>query len=474
MSTPAGWYDDGSGTTRWWDGSRWHDAPPDQGGGQQGGGPGGDDPTAVSNPQSPTFGNQPAQQGGGYGSGPAYGGASSSYGGGSTPSYGAYPGGNPSGPNQGRSTSKKGLTIGLVVALVLLLIGGVAAAFVFWPDSDEKTEEEASENAEIEEAVEALYAVTSCEEELALVTGDRLDVVEAAEDAGGDGYCAALPDYTYETEVSDASMDGDTATATVSVVGTYAGSVEGYTDYDRVVGLEFEKVDGAWLVARRVVSGTTPEEGVQAYYSAGTCEEQLETVADDRAEEIEDSLDGEENDYCANLPETVFEVTTDDVEEDDSEATVTSAVFVQDFALDHEFDDEVTTSLVKDDLGWVVGANLSEAQQVADAGIAWYTYPTCEEIIEHSIDPIKARYEESVASPESSCRHLDDWIYDPAYNVKPEVDGDQGYVEYDITGLYVGDEGLPNIGARVYVELEKIDDEWFVSNVGDDPLSEVS
>lgn len=29
MGTPAGWYDDGSGTQRWWDGQQWTDAQPD-------------------------------------------------------------------------------------------------------------------------------------------------------------------------------------------------------------------------------------------------------------------------------------------------------------------------------------------------------------------------------------------------------------------------------------------------------------
>lgn len=28
VSTPPGWYDDGSGTQRWWDGTRWAEQPP--------------------------------------------------------------------------------------------------------------------------------------------------------------------------------------------------------------------------------------------------------------------------------------------------------------------------------------------------------------------------------------------------------------------------------------------------------------
>lgn len=481
VSTPAGWYDDGSGTTRWWDGQRWSDGPPDESTAlRPQSDPSGGYPSNPSNPSNP---NHPGggQYGGQYGGG-QYGGGQGAYGqsyGSGAPGeghgagYGGAYGGGYGDNQQPPRTSKKGLKIAAVVALVLLLIAGAGvAAWQFWPiGSDNEEAGEEIESEPIADAVDALYAVTSCEEESELVTGERAEVLDAAGDAI-DGYCDALPDYTYETEIVSTDSSSDTGTATVEVSGTYGGSLEGFSSYERIIAFEFEKVDEAWLVARREVGGANPEEGANAYYSASTCAEQLETVTDDRAEEIQTALD-ESGEYCENLPETVYLPDLEVADESDDEATLEGAVEVLGPLSD--YDDEVTTSVVVNDVGgWVVGANVSEATLVAEAGISWYTYPTCEEVIEHSVDPIRQQFVDSASSPESSCRHLDDWVYDPAFNVKPEVDGDEGYVEYDIRGLYVGDEGRPDIGARVYVDLVKVDDEWFVSNVSDTPLSQVS
>ena len=68
MSVPAGWYDDGSGRQRWWDGEQWTDtyAPeaPTSAGGEDGGTVLGES-TATSTPEeNPTLAYPPADQNG--------------------------------------------------------------------------------------------------------------------------------------------------------------------------------------------------------------------------------------------------------------------------------------------------------------------------------------------------------------------------------------------------------------------------
>lgn len=79
VSTPPGWYDDGSGTQRWWDGTRWAEQPP---------------------PPAFPAGGQPGLPGGQPG----------------------YPGGQPGQPGQPAPGKKPtGLIVGLVVALVAVV-----------------------------------------------------------------------------------------------------------------------------------------------------------------------------------------------------------------------------------------------------------------------------------------------------------------------------------------------------------------
>lgn len=146
-STPPGWYPDGQGGQRWWDGNRWteHTQP----------GPGQGGPAAPQAPQSPQTppvpghdaptqiapnraSNYPPQQGYGapqqpgqqqpYGQQPYGAPAQQPYG---APQYGAPQYGAPSGGGSGRS--KTGLILGLVGGLVLLIILVLGVGGFVWP-----------------------------------------------------------------------------------------------------------------------------------------------------------------------------------------------------------------------------------------------------------------------------------------------------------------------------------------------------
>jgi len=121
---PAGWYPDGRGAQRWWDGSGWTE--------HTGGSPGGPPPGAPAAPPPPPPRPQPPVQSppGPPGPPPSQPPPGQSFGwqrpGAPGPSGGYAPAGPPPGPPQ---KSRKGLLIGGVVAAVLLVVGlGVVLA----------------------------------------------------------------------------------------------------------------------------------------------------------------------------------------------------------------------------------------------------------------------------------------------------------------------------------------------------------
>lgn len=467
MSTPPGWYDDGSGTTRWWDGQRWTDGPP--AGTDAPSDPSGE-VTTVRPAQQPT--QQPTQQPS-AGQGAPYG-QQGGYAGSSGQPYGAAPGGyaaptpygSPAaGSASGGGKKGKGLKIALVVVLVLVLVGGGGAAY--WLLRGDDGGEEATDDPEVAavtDAVEAVFAVTSCEDEVPLVTGERLAVVEELVDLGDVGACATLPDTTFEVETRDVEVDGDTATAVAEVTGTYDGDVEGVVDPERVIGLDLEQVDGEWLVAKRTVTGTTPAQAVQAYLEAGSCAERAEVATEDLVDALAEAQEADDW-RCreASLRTVVADDLEGGTEEDGDEATVTTALEVS-FGGDGGYDDDLTASLARGDLGWSVTALTSQAQQAANVGIEWYTAPSCEAEIALSVDPILTDLQQSLASPESFCQHLDDYVYEAAENVLPTASGDSATVVFDIRGTYTGDAGLGNIGEEVTLTMERVDDQWFVAD----------
>lgn len=237
MSTPAGWYDDGSGRQRWWDGQQWTDNYADQQAAPaaepapEAAAPQADDerkyadeapaedgaeaiastpepspvPAPTPMPEQPAYAAAPAAQ-------PAY-----------TPQPAA----------QEPKKSRTGLIIGIVVgAIVLLLVivgaiialavGGLTAA-VSGPN----------------DATDALYdawATEDCAAEFDLTT-------EYYNGGDEDAFCTD-PDYSFldgmeSYEITGTSVTNDTAVVTVD---------EDWGDYVDVWEYELVEVDGEWLV----------------------------------------------------------------------------------------------------------------------------------------------------------------------------------------------------------------------------------
>lgn len=236
-TTPPGWYDDGQGGRRWWDGSQW--AAPGQGPSEQ------PNPTQQLPQQGfESYGQQP-QQGYGqpgqpgqqpYGQQPGFG--QQPYGQQGQPGY-AQQGGYGGPPPK----KKTGLIIGIVVAVLVVIGGGLAAVLLLGGDSKEPSSDDPKGT------VEAFIAASKdedCDAIDDLVTGAAKEIfgkeqceagLKAAEESG------ASTDNEFKDadfDVKDAEEDGDTAT--VEVVATIDGEEDSET-------FNLEKVDGTWLIA---------------------------------------------------------------------------------------------------------------------------------------------------------------------------------------------------------------------------------
>ncbi|NEN80188.1 DUF2510 domain-containing protein [Nocardioides zeae] len=147
MSTPPGWYDDGSGTQRWWDGSRWVD----------------------QTPPPPAY---PAQ------------------------AVGGFPGGQPGQPTPGPKRT------GLVVALVAALVAVVALVVVILvltlggdDDRDDRGDEDRDRDDRPSETGSPGASVTR-------------PTFEVPTDASESDFCAAMQ-VAGEDVVDQSSQDGD-------------------------------------------------------------------------------------------------------------------------------------------------------------------------------------------------------------------------------------------------------------------------
>lgn len=242
-NAPPGWYDDGTGGQRWWDGSQWgpEGQPPATPTTPMPTSPPPTSPPPTSPPQDPPYGPPGGQ--------PAYG----QYGA-PQPSYGTagaaaagYP---PPGPDHGTPStsgpgSRKGLLIGLVgglIGVVVLVIILVIALGGSGPSSDDPAETvqsffDAARDGDCDAAVELLT-------ENAQETLDPEDCESAdpAEEFGD----------SVELEVGDAEIDGDDATVPVSLVvdpdSEELGGLGGLIPSDVTIDFQLRKVDGAWLI----------------------------------------------------------------------------------------------------------------------------------------------------------------------------------------------------------------------------------
>ncbi|MEO9324086.1 DUF4878 domain-containing protein [Nocardioides sp. C4-1] len=240
-TTPPGWYDDGQGGRRWWDGSQW--AAPGQGPSEQ------PNPTqqlpqqgaeGYGRPGQPQQGygqpGQPGQQGQPYGQQPGYGQQPNAQQG--QPGFGQQ--GGYGGPPKKKKT---GLIIGIVVAVLVVIGGGVAAALLLGGGDDEPSADdpaatvEAFLNAAKDEDCEplddlvtddarALFGTDSCEQ------GKKLR--EEAGSAGDD----SLADASFD--IGDSTEDGDSATVDVTLKSG---------DEEETETFNLQKVDGKWLIS---------------------------------------------------------------------------------------------------------------------------------------------------------------------------------------------------------------------------------
>ena len=288
-STPPGWYPDGQGGQRWWDGTQWteHTQPgPGQGGAaapqapQAPQVPGHDAPTQIAPnrasdypqqqgygaPQQPApqqpYGQQPygapAQQPGQqpYGA-PAqqpYGAPQQPYGG---PQYGA--------PAGGSGRSKTGLILGLVGGLVLLIVLVCGVGGFVWPgffsggNDPESVADDylgALADGDFNEACELSSGdaqkkifdesgASKCSE-----VEDKYNEQLAAQ-GGGDDFQQLFDDLDVNYDIGDVSESGDKATVKYTIEVKYNGDDElgQYFEQDKSSEeLTLVKEDGDWKV----------------------------------------------------------------------------------------------------------------------------------------------------------------------------------------------------------------------------------
>ncbi len=176
--TPAGWYPDGRGNVRWWDGTTWteHTQPVQP---AQGYVP--EQPAPASAPASQSFGQPGSGQYDPASAQPAY----------SAPHL---PGGAQSAP--ALTPQRRNPLLWIILGVVALLVIAVVVFFVFFRGGDKASSPEA--------AVKQLVNASSCDEAAAVVTGD---LKEQAANCDDDSW----------TSFKESAQSGDTASCTPNV-----------------------------------------------------------------------------------------------------------------------------------------------------------------------------------------------------------------------------------------------------------------
>ncbi|MDT9593279.1 hypothetical protein RDV89_09390 [Nocardioides zeae] len=333
----------------------------------------------------------------------------------------------------------------LAAALVaVIVVAGGATVWVLARGGDGAPAAPPAAETEVEDAVEAVLAAQSCEDELALSDGERRTTIEAAVDQDSP-YCDELAEYAVESSVRDVVVEGDTATAVADVTAAYEGSEDRYVDVDRVLDLELEQRDGDWLVVRRTVYSTTPEGALQEYLSAATCEEQREVVTGFRLDKVEEALDDADS-YCADSVETTYYLTVEDVTEDDDVATVEGSLEVERPGNRVPFD-ETTATAELTELGWILENTTSEASEAYNTVYDWHTASSCADRADLSTGAVAtevaAAEQAAAAGQPSVCTTLADAGVTVTPQTSQVVDGASSQ-DYE-------------------VELEDVDGEWRVA-----------
>lgn len=288
-STPPGWYPDGQGGQRWWDGTQWteHTQPPDggaagtpatpaapgpsdqatvvapnraadfnQGGAQPGYGQPAGQPAAQQQPWGqpggqPAYGQQPGQPGGQQGWGQP--GQQQPYG-----QQGGYGGGGYGGPGYGQPTGGgggkgKGKLFAIIGGLVVVLVLAIVAVFVLLkvlggndPESVAKDYLEAQNYFDpdfpatcellAEDSQEGLlgsYDVDDCDayaDKAQEEYDDELDDELSEDESCGKTFDDVKGDFDYEVEIKKVDEDGDKATVDYETTTRFTGDEDVITD----------------------------------------------------------------------------------------------------------------------------------------------------------------------------------------------------------------------------------------------------
>jgi hypothetical protein len=286
-STPPGWYPDGQGGQRWWDGSKWteHTQPPAGGGAPatppapaapagppSPGVPGGDLPTQVAPNRAANYPGQQGQPGqpsspqpqqppqGVYGAPGGQPGqpGQSSYG--QQPPFGGFPpagGSGGSGGGKGKLFAIIGGAVGAVILIVVLLFVLFNVVLGGGPEDVASDYLDASASGDFEEACELSskdYQKSAFED-----AKDCDEVEDAIQESfensglpGYDDYEDFLDDIDYDYEIGDVSEKEKTATVKYTYTVKYTGDEEDLKDFfneeDVDAEIKLVKEDGDWKV----------------------------------------------------------------------------------------------------------------------------------------------------------------------------------------------------------------------------------
>ena len=283
-TTPPGWYPDGQGGQRWWDGHQWteHTQPGDAGGQRPTPGTpqappaGADAPTQVApnraadyppaqQPQQP-YGAQPGQPAQPYGAQPGQP-AQQPYG--AQPGqpaqqpYGAQPGyGAPQYGAPAKSGGKKGLLIGVIVAVVLvLLVCGIGGFFILKGGNDPKSAADDYLGAVKDGDVKKVCELESKDYQKSDLDSLGASSCSEAEDKLNEQLSAAGLDTTYKDifddldisySIGDVSENGDKATVHYTFESKYTGDNtdlgQSFEHAKSDETLSMVKEDGDWKV----------------------------------------------------------------------------------------------------------------------------------------------------------------------------------------------------------------------------------